>query len=42
MNLIDSIKEYVKLLETLDLKTDKTAATLLHFLQFKLDPATRG
>ena len=43
LNLVDSIKECVRLLETLDLKIDKTADTiLLCNVRFKLDPTTGG
>ena len=43
LNLVDAIKEYIRLLETLDLKIDKTAdIILLYIVQFKLDPTTRG
>ena len=32
LNLIDSINEYVRVLETLDLKIDKTADTILLYI----------
>ncbi|GFY55156.1 DUF1758 domain-containing protein [Trichonephila inaurata madagascariensis] len=43
LKLVDSIKECVRLLETLDLKVEGTANIILMFIiQFKLDSTTRG
>ncbi|GFY33407.1 integrase catalytic domain-containing protein [Trichonephila clavipes] len=43
LKLVDSTKECVRLLETLDLKVEGTADIILMFIiQFKLDSTTRG
>ena len=43
LNLVDSSKEFVRMIEALELKVDKTADTLIMFIvQFKLDPSTRS
>ncbi|GFY76700.1 DUF1758 domain-containing protein [Trichonephila inaurata madagascariensis] len=43
LKLVDSTKECVRLLETLDLKVESTADIILMFIiQFKLDSTTRG
>lgn len=43
LKLVDSTKEYIRLLETLDLKIEGAADTILMFIiQFKLDTTTRG
>lgn len=43
LKLVDSSKEYVRLIESLDVKLENAADIILMFIiQFKLDPVTRG